>query len=96
MSRLDTSTATAAKASWWDRDEILADAWADPLERAAIVLYELSYNTPESVNGDLSTVKACAATEDRWKRLPRSERHLYRRRAALAFEVGQRRPSGAR
>lgn len=96
MSKLDTSAKAAGETSWWDRDEILADPWADPVERAAITLYELSYNTPEAVAGDMPTVKACAATAARWQRLPRPERHLYRRRAALVFEVGQRRPPGAR
>lgn len=96
MSRLDTSIEAAREASWWDRDEALADPWADSLERAAITGYELSYNPPEGVAGDLAMVAACEKTIKRWQGLPRSERHLYRRRAALTIETAQRKPSGAR
>jgi hypothetical protein len=96
MSRLDTSIADAYSASWWDRAATLSDPWGDELERAAMVLHEARYETPETVTSSLANVKACAAMAERWRGLPAPTRHLYRRRAALAFEAGQRKPTGAK
>lgn len=103
MSRLDESVADAAARGFWDPPAGF-DVWGDPLERCAVALWLLGFNTPEDTGGQitrekgreeaLGAVRGLSARVDGWG-LDRVTRQLHRRRAALVFDVAQRKPKGA-
>lgn len=70
---------------YFDPEGFDSELLADPFERAAVALWLCSWNTPEDAGQTLGRDGGEHAWK-LWARLRESDRHLYRRRAALALD----------
>lgn len=70
-------------------DEPATIDWDDPVAALAPALRAFSYETPETVGGMVTGDRGRAELEAVWARLDGVERQLWRRRAAIALEIGE-------
>lgn len=78
-----------------DRPEVLADVkalLADKLERAALALWLMTFNTPEDTGIKLAQRGEWLLESWAGPGMRESDRALYRRRAAMVIDVHRKRP----
>lgn len=73
-----------------DRDDAPELVWSDPIDRTATVLRAFTYQTPEAAFGMATSPVGRDELGKTWLALDATERQLWRRRAALALEIGDR------